>query len=78
VLLLPPISLLNVDNKIVSKVLAARLETVISQIIATDQTGFILNRHSSSNFRRLFNIIYSPPSPTPEMVRSLDAEKAFD
>ena len=73
-----PISLLNVDYKILSKVLAARLETVISQIIATDQTGFILNRHSSSNFRRLFNIVYSPPSRTPKMVISLDAEKNVD
>ena len=72
------LSLLNVDYKILSKVLAARLETVISQIIATAQTGFILNRHSSSNFRKLFNIVCSPPSRTSEMVISLDAEKAFD
>ena len=73
-----PISLLNVDYKILSKVLAARLEKVIPQIISTDQTGFIQNRHSSSNFRRLFNIIYSSPSHLPEMVLSLDVEKAFD
>lgn len=54
-----PISLLNTDYKIVSKILAARLEKVISQIISPDQTGFILNRHSSSSLRRLFNIVYT-------------------
>lgn len=73
-----PISLLNVDYKILSKQLAARLEKLLPQIINSDQTGFILNRHSSSNLRRLLNIVYSPSTATPEMVISLDAEKAFD
>ena len=39
-----PISLLNVDVKILAKVLAYRLETVIPSIISDDQTGFIKNR----------------------------------
>ena len=73
-----PISLLNNDYKILSKILAGRLEKFLPQIISADQTGFILNRHSSSNLRRLLNILYSPSTPAPEMVISLDAEKAFD
>lgn len=74
-----PVSLLNVDVKILSKVLAWRLETVLPTIISEDQTGFIKNHHSFTNVQRLLNIIFSPPSTTvPEGVISLDAEKAFD
>lgn len=74
-----PISLLNVDFKLLSKMLALRLETVLPKIISPNQTGFIKNRHSFSNLRRLFNTIYNcPDTSTPEAVIALDAEKAFD
>uniref|UniRef100_A0A672FIX8 Reverse transcriptase domain-containing protein n=1 Tax=Salarias fasciatus TaxID=181472 RepID=A0A672FIX8_SALFA len=74
-----PISLLNVDSKILSKMLAGRLEMVLPSVIAEDQTGFIKGRHSFSNLRRLFNILYDPTPPdVPEVLLSLDAEKAFD
>lgn len=73
-----PISLLNVDGKILAKILARRLEKILPDIISPDQTGFIRNRFSFFNVRRLFNIIYHPSdSPTPEILVSLDAEKAF-
>lgn len=74
-----PISLLNVDVKILSKVLAARINTVITDIVSTDQTGFVKGRHSFINIRRLLNVVHSPSSGgAPEAVVSLDAEKAFD
>ncbi|MBN3289039.1 LIN1 transcriptase, partial [Polypterus senegalus] len=74
-----PISLLNNDVKILSKIIARRMEKVLPSIISQDQTGFIRGRHLSSNLRRLFNVIYSPTkSNTPEILLSLDAEKAFD
>lgn len=41
-----PISLLCADVKILAKMLARQLECVLPTIIATDQTGFIKNRHS--------------------------------
>ena len=73
-----PISLLNVDYKILAKILALHLRTVLPGIISTDQTGFMLGRHSFHNTRRLINILTMPSSSTPEIVVSLDAEKAFD
>ncbi len=73
-----PNSLLNVDLKILSKILAQRLQQVLSSIISTDQMGFMLGRHSFHNTRRLLNIISSPSSSSPEVIISLDAEKAFD
>lgn len=74
-----PISLINVDAKLLAKVLAMRLDSTIPLLISKDQTGFIKNRHFFFNFRRLFNIIYVPSFPIcSEAVVSLDAEKAFD
>lgn len=67
------------DVKILAKIFAFRLETVVHSIISEDQTGFIRSRHSFRNVRRLLNIVFSPsPLPVPEAVISLDAEKAFD
>uniref|UniRef100_A0A8C7ZH32 Reverse transcriptase domain-containing protein n=1 Tax=Oryzias sinensis TaxID=183150 RepID=A0A8C7ZH32_9TELE len=74
-----PISLLNVDAKILAKILSNRLESVLPTIIHADQNGFIKNRQLSHNLRRLFNIIFTRgEKPTPELLISLDAEKAFD
>ncbi len=74
-----PISLLNNDVKLLSKVLARRLEPCLPNIISEDQMDFILGRQLSSIVHRLLNMILSPSaSQVPEMVISLDAEKAFD
>ena len=74
-----PISLLNVDAKILAKVLAHRLEDPLPKIISEDQTGFIKGRHSFANIRRLIDIAYTKNTVVvPEAVISLDAEKAFD
>lgn len=74
-----PISLLNVDYKILTKALALRIEKVVPSIIHEDQTGFIVNHQSYFNIRRLLNILYSDHSVDhPEIIVSLDAEKAFD
>lgn len=62
-----------------SKLLARCLEAVLPSIISLDQTGFIRNRHSFFNLRRVFNVVYNPsPTALPETLIALDAKKAFD
>ena len=72
-----PVSLIPIETKIVSKVLANRLKKHICSIIHKDQTGFMPNRHIQSNLRRLFNIIYNKQD-TEACLISLDAQRAFD
>ena len=52
-----PISLLNVDYKIATKVIANRVKHVITKIIHNSQTGFIKGRYIGENIRLLFEII---------------------
>lgn len=74
-----PISFLNTDVKIFAKLLAIRLEYPLVNIISVNQTGFIKGQHIFSNIRRFLNVLYTPSSQDiPEIVASLDAEKAFD
>ena len=74
-----PISLISVDSKLLSKLLARRLEKLLPILINSDQTGFINGRYSTSNVRRLLNIIqFTSQYKQKALAISLDAEKAFD
>jgi len=74
-----PISLINVDIKIISKVLAHRIEKIIPFIIHPDQTGFIKGRQASNYTRRLYDLIhYSSLQQENTIIVTLDARKAFD
>lgn len=72
------ISLIGVGSKILLKVFARRLEGLLPSLINPDQTGFIQNRLSSLNIRRLLNVIqYTNQHGGRALTVSLDAEKAF-
>ena len=74
-----PLSLINVDCKILTKILATRLEKALPNIIHTDQVGFMKNRSSTDNMRRLLHLIWlNRTGKDPVVALSLDAEKAFD
>lgn len=76
-----PISLLNSDYKLFTKILADRLKAVLPTIIHPDQTGFIQGRHSVTNVRKVLAVMHwlsSATPATPHAILSLDAEKAFD
>ena len=74
-----PISLLNIDYKIVSKVLTIRLSKVIGCILHIDQTSSIPHRSIVDNCHLFRNILdYIDQNPTRLAFISLDQEKAFD
>ena len=52
-----PITLLNLDYKIASKVIAKRMEKVLALLINPDQTGFIKGRFIGQNIRLIKDIL---------------------
>ena len=74
-----PISLLNVDYKIMTKAIANRIKTVLKVLIDSSQTGFIKGRYIGENIRLLFDIIeYTEENNIPGLLLFTDFEKAFD
>lgn len=73
-----PISL-DVDCNILSKILAMRLENVLTTVINEDQVGFVKGRSSADNLRRLLHLMWiSREESVPVAAFSLDAMKVFD
>ena len=71
-----PISLLNTDVKLLSKVLAERLKKALPEIIHTDQSGCIPGRFIGQNIRLIEDIIACKDGD--EVLLFIDQEKAFD
>jgi hypothetical protein len=75
-----PISLLNVDLKLLSYVLAQRLKKVLETIVNNDQTGYIKNRFIGFNHRQIQDTIDFAESYNVEgaIVFLLILKKAFN
>ena len=76
---LRPISLLNVDYKIISKVITLRLSRVLHNIIDSDQTCSFPGRSIFSNVFLVRDVLdYIKQTDKTAILVSLDQEKAFD
>ena len=74
-----PISLLNVDYKIISKARASRLKQVLPNLISLQQTAYIENRFIGENGRLIADIIEITDALNKEgFLVTMDIEKDFD
>lgn len=74
-----PISLMNVDTKIASAVIANRLKVVLPDVISDTQKGFIKGRFIGENTRLLYDLMhYLEENDLEGMLLIIDFEKAFD
>ena len=74
-----PISLLNVDYKIISKIFASRLKKVLPNLISSQQTAYVAQRCINESGRLISDLLsVAKKMKVKGYLVTIDIEKAFD
>ncbi|KAL9976393.1 hypothetical protein ACROYT_G013691 [Oculina patagonica] len=73
-----PISLVNVDTKIMSKVIASRIKNVLPEIIHHNKTGYVKDRFIGETISSIYDVMdYTVEENIPGLMIFIDFKKAF-